>query len=206
MDIAALNNKHIELLLSRGIKTTKFVETSDPKVRDRLEKEISELDKEIKVYEDAIAKETRRMNENGAKSTATFDRVHQQMKNANPVHSQNYSEFFKDIKRPTPISGGGGCLGAFCSTNNATKNVINVSKMNVNEIVEKIKGLLLKVFAIGTAPEQKKQHMAEVSVYMNELNKQSKSTVPATREAAIAAIKMKRVRKNSDVDTMRYKR
>ena len=106
MDIAALNNKHIELLLSRGIKTTKFVETSDPKVRDRLEKEISELDKEIKVYEDAIAKETRRMNENRAKSTATFDRVHQQMKNANPVHSQNYSEFFKDIKRPTPISGG----------------------------------------------------------------------------------------------------
>jgi hypothetical protein len=207
MDIKALNAKYIELSLSRVKKSTKFAETSDPKVRDRLEKEISELDQEIKLYEDAINERQRSNHEHiaerSAKTTATLERFQEQMKNANPIRSQNAREYFKQVpQRPMTISGGGGCLGAFCSTNNATKNVINVSKMNVNQIVEKIKELLLKAFTIETPQEQSKKLMTEVSVYMNELVKQSKSTVPATRDAAMVAIinvkeTVDKVRKNS---------
>jgi len=106
MDIITLNNKYIVLTSDSGLKKIKLIQETDPKVKARLEKEISELDQEAKVYEDAIAKETRRMKEENAKLTARLERVEKQMKNANPVHPQNYSDFFEDRQRPTPISGG----------------------------------------------------------------------------------------------------
>lgn len=47
------------------------------------------------------------------------------------------------IKRTRTKRGGGGCFGAFCSTNNAVKNVVDFSKMSLTELSSAHGGLLL---------------------------------------------------------------
>ena len=102
----------------------------------------------------------------------------------------------RKIKRTRTKRGGGGCFGAFCSTNNAVKNVIDVSKMDLDSLSTKHLELLVlqstkeTELAVASDPKLKAklkkeldQLNGEIKLYRHEIRKQTRKRNVKTANA-----------------------